>query len=93
MVLSCLILPMRQQRDPNRTSMEEQGFELKRYENRHSRWCGRRRWDRQGWMVMPCGVMGLGVISTVSWLHDREQVRTSLNIGFVIYKREIIYAS
>lgn len=53
----------------------------------------RRRWDRQRWMVMPRGVMGQGVISTVSWLHDREQVRTSLNIGFVIYKKEIISAS
>ena len=42
---------------------------------------------------MPRGVMGRGVISTVSWLHDREQVRTSLNIGFVIYKKEIISAS
>ena len=59
MVLSCLILPMRQQPDPNRTSMEEQGFELKRYENRHSRWCGRRRWDRQG--------AGGGEDAVVSW--------------------------
>lgn len=44
-------------------------------------------------MVMPCGAMGWGVISTVSWLHDREQVRTSLNTGFITYKREIISAS
>lgn len=53
----------------------------------------RRRWGWRGWMVTPCGVMGWTVISTVSWLHDHEQVRTSLNIGFVIYKREIISAS
>lgn len=53
----------------------------------------RRGWGWWGWMVTPCRVMGWTVISTVSWLHDGEQVRTSLNIGFVICKREIISAS
>ena len=43
-------------------------------------------------MVTPlCGVMGWGMtMSTVSWLHDCEQVRTSLKTGFVICKRDNI---